>query len=215
MELFLVRHAQSQANAGLTRNLDSELTPLGRLQAEATARGLAGHGITRVFVSPLRRTLATVAPICRRIGLRAEVLPDICEYFSPNHPEYRTFPGLSAAEIAAGYPFAGIPADFPRDRPWWPQEFENPATAYARAERTRDLLLARYGKTDEKLLIVSHADPIGWLIEAFLRSGPVIGGPAWTDNCAIAELHIPRFQDPAIVVRQNDTRHLAEVYSEA
>ncbi|HEX2513472.1 MAG TPA: histidine phosphatase family protein, partial [Chloroflexota bacterium] len=57
MRLYLVRHAQSEANAGLPgATRDSRLTELGRRQAEAVAQCLARHRIGRVLASPYVRT---------------------------------------------------------------------------------------------------------------------------------------------------------------
>lgn len=65
MELILMRHAQSKHNLGLTKDLDSSITPLGESQAERTAIHLWNTQSTRdlslfTFISsPMHRTLQT------------------------------------------------------------------------------------------------------------------------------------------------------------
>lgn len=208
MEITLLRHGQSESNAGLTDGLDSPLTPLGQEQARQTARRLGELGLTRAYVSPLRRTLQTIAPTCEATGLRAEVYADICEYFSANYPGFKTFPGLTPDQIRQQFPFAFFGDTFPCSDSWWPQEFEDDLLLYARAARVRDALLALYARTEEHLLIVSHAETVGRLTEAFLRVPPAPGDPPWSDNCGITRFTIPEDPSaPGILLTQNDTAH--------
>lgn len=211
MEITLVRHGQSEANAGLTDGLDSDLTPLGRQQAQRTAERLRSAGLTNAYVSPLRRTLQTIEPICAATGLKAEVYADICEYFSAHWPGYKEFPGLSPAEITAQFPFSYFGTTFPCSIAWWPQELEDDALMYARAVRVRDALLGLYAETDAQLLIVSHAETVGRLTEAFLRVPPNLQNPPWSDNCAVTLLRVTDPIQPAQLLKQNDTSHLAEL----
>ncbi len=209
MEIYLIRHGQSQSNAGLTTHLDSDLTETGKEQAARTAAHLQGIGLSRAYVSPLRRTLQTMGAICGTADLRAELTPEICEYFSPHYPGFKTFPGLSPDEISTEFPFAFTGDTFPCEVRWWPQDFETDADIYARAVRVRDALLARYAATEEKLVLVSHSDTVGRLTEAFLRQQPVLGDPLWSDNCGITLLACdPDPQTPAQLVYRNDTAHL-------
>ena len=210
MELFLLRHGQSEFNVRRTEHLDSDLTDIGRRQAERTAVRLAGEALTRIYVSPLRRTLQTIAPTCRATGLAADVYADVCEYFSS--PHYHDFPGLPAAELLQQYPFARLTDDFPCEDAWWPQEIEDVSVIAARAVRVRDDLLRLGARSQERVLIVSHAETVGRLTEAFLRVPPIPERPFWPDNCALARLHCA--DDPAApaeLLYFNDTAHLGEL----
>lgn len=210
MELYLLRHGQSEYNVRRTEHLDSDLTDIGRQQAERTAERLAGEALTRVYVSPLRRALQTIAPTCGLTGLRAEVFADVCEYFSTE--QYRNFPGLSPSEIVAQYPFARLTDDFPCTDVWWPQEIEDLSVISARALRVREALLRLYANTPERVLVVSHAETVGRLTEAFLRLPPAPDCPYWPDNCALARLHCT--DDPAVpaeLLYFNDTAHLGDL----
>lgn len=216
MEITLVRHGQSEANAGLTDFLDSPLTALGEQQARLTALRLRETGLTKAYVSPLRRTLQTIAPLCEETGLQAEVYADICEYFNAAWPGYKTFPGLTPAQITQQFSFAFFGDTFPCSDAWWPSELEDDGLMYARAVRVRDALLGLHAQTDEHILIVSHAETVGRLTEAFMRLPPDSEGPPWSDNCGVTTLRAGRdLQAPATLLLQNDTSHLAAPTSHA
>jgi broad specificity phosphatase PhoE len=216
MEITLVRHGQSEANAGLTDFLDSPLTPLGVRQARRTAQRLRAERLTKAYVSPLRRALQTIAPTCEATGLAAEVYADVCEYFNAAWPGYKTFPGLTPAQIGEQFPFAFFGHTFPCSDTWWPQELENDSLMYARAVRVRDALLGLYARTDEHILVVSHAETVGRLTEAFLRVPPAPDDPPWSDNCGITRLRVgPDLQEPATLLLLNDTSHLTALDADA
>jgi len=215
MEVTLVRHGESESNAGLTDFLDSPLTPLGEQQADLTAERLRGDGLTRVYVSPLRRALQTIAPICAATGLGAEVYSEVCEYFSSD--PFLQFPGLSPEAIRAEFPFTFLSKTSPCEPVWWPQQLENDQMIYARAERVRDALLGLYGQTEERIVIVSHAETVGRLIEAFLHLPPRPADPPWSDNCGISRVRFSHDStQPGQLLIQNDTSHLESLrYDEA
>ena len=216
MEITLVRHGQSEANAGLTDFLDSPLTPLGEAQARLTAQRLRAAGLTQAYVSPLRRTLQTIAPLCDATGLRAEVYADLCEYFNAAWPGYKAFPGLTPDQIRELFPFTFFGDTFPCSDAWWPVELEDDTLMYARAVRVRDALLELYARTDAHILIVSHAETVGRLTEAFLRLPPDPDGPPWSDNCGVTYLQAaPDPQEAATLLLQNDLSHLASLGAHA
>lgn len=209
MEIFLVRHGQSQANAGLTAHLDSGLTEIGKEQAKRTAKRLAAEHLTEAFTSPLRRTLETISYICKANDLIAEVTPEACEYFSHHNPGYATFPGLSSEEITAQFPFAHLGAAFPCQKPWWPDELENVDRLYARALRLRDRVLAQRAGQSQSIVIVSHADTVARLIEVFQHLPLDLTGTPWPNNCGISRLTIPSdLSKPAKLLYANDIVHL-------
>lgn len=212
MEIYLVRHGQSEANAGLTDHLDSDLTEIGRQQAARTSERLRGAGLTRAYVSPLRRTLETISYICAASDLRAEVTAEACEYFSAHWPGYRTFRGLAPSDITTEFPFAFLGSTFPCEPEWWPQEPENDEIIYARAVRVRDAILRQFAGSDQRIVLVSHAETVGRLIEAFLQVPPNPEGPPWSNNCGISHLSCPADpHQPATAIAINDTSHLPEM----
>lgn len=77
--LFL-RHGQSAHNAHsgaepLPEQEGDRLTELGLRQARAAGAGLAGHGVTRLLSSPMRRARETAEAIGEALGLEPVELP--------------------------------------------------------------------------------------------------------------------------------------------
>lgn len=79
--IILVRHGK--AAAGWDADHDPGLDAAGAAQAEAMAASLASVGPLPLFVSPLRRTRETVAPLERLWGRTATVEPGVGEIPSP------------------------------------------------------------------------------------------------------------------------------------
>jgi len=69
---------------------DPPLTPMGRLQADATARVLVDERIDVVYSSPFLRCLETAAAVAKLRGLRIRVEPGLAELLNPrwftSHP---------------------------------------------------------------------------------------------------------------------------------
>ncbi len=72
---YLVRHAQSEFNEkGIFQGrLDSDLTPLGFVQARLVARFLSDKGVERLVSSPQRRAYKTALVIGDVLGIGVEV----------------------------------------------------------------------------------------------------------------------------------------------
>jgi probable phosphoglycerate mutase len=60
---------------------DPALAPAGQAQAELVAEGLAHEPITAIFVSTLRRTEETAAPLAEATGIRPIALEELREVF--------------------------------------------------------------------------------------------------------------------------------------
>jgi broad specificity phosphatase PhoE len=81
---LLLRHGQSAHNAHTGREAlaDAEgdrLTERGIEQARAAGPGLAAHGVTRLWTSPMRRAMETAGAIGTALGLEPEILPYVRE----------------------------------------------------------------------------------------------------------------------------------------
>jgi probable phosphoglycerate mutase len=82
---MLVRHGSSaryQADAPfplLGGQSDPPLAPQGSEQARLVAHHLGGEPIAAVFVTPLRRTAQTAAPLADRLGVAPIVVPELRE----------------------------------------------------------------------------------------------------------------------------------------
>lgn len=79
--LYLIRHGQSQANAGgvTLENPLVPLTELGELQARAVAPLLPATADT-IWSSPFKRALDTAAPYCTRMGRPPAMHDDLREF---------------------------------------------------------------------------------------------------------------------------------------
>lgn len=212
MLVTFLRHGQSEHNAGLTAFLDSSLTHLGEQQAAATALRLKSEDFnsdnTLAFVSPLTRTLQTLLPIAEKLHLHSEVFTEVCEYFSVRNDGYKTFVGLSPTQISERFAYVTLGSRFTCDEVWWPQKQEDYIDLYERSSRVRDHLIHDYFDSGKQLLIVSHADPIGRMIESFLHIEPNFDGPPWSANCGITKLLVSSIIKPAEVIVLNDISHL-------
>ncbi|MBX3706668.1 MAG: histidine phosphatase family protein [Pseudomonadales bacterium] len=86
-EILLVRHGESRAATPdqpfplVDGHGDPELHPNGREQAERIGARLRHQPISAVYVSNLRRTAETAAPLCAHLGLAPIVDPDLREVF--------------------------------------------------------------------------------------------------------------------------------------
>lgn len=87
VEVVVVRHGASEAALPGKRfplidgQGDPALSEVGRSQALSVARELADERFSGAFVSNLRRTQETAAPLAAKIGLEPTVLPDLREVF--------------------------------------------------------------------------------------------------------------------------------------
>jgi 2,3-bisphosphoglycerate-dependent phosphoglycerate mutase len=84
-DLLLIRHGASAAAVPgepfelLEGQADPPLAPEGEEQAAKLADWLAGEPLSALFVTPLRRTSQTAAPLAERLGLEPVVVPDLRE----------------------------------------------------------------------------------------------------------------------------------------
>ena len=159
MQLYLVRHAQSRANADVTcREVDCELTDLGSRQAELVAAELSRHEFTQVLASPYRRTVVTAREIAAASGSPLALLPLAHEHHIIAPAGWLP---PTRAELLWRYPDLPLVGEVP-ETTWhrWPETSEQVA---ARMQEVVALLRAHYAAAD-RVLLVSHASPIQQLI---------------------------------------------------
>ncbi len=201
MQLYLIRHAQSTNNAineSKGRTHDPPLTDLGKRQAELVARHLAsttppdervfaafsenGHskqefGITRLYCSPMLRTLQTAQPIGAALGLVPEVWVDIHEHggIFLEYADERGivgFPGLTRREIAEQFGHYVLP-EAVTDQGWWnpAHGMESEEASMERAVKVAAALREQAG-TQERIAIVTHGTFANHLIKAIFDQLP-------------------------------------------
>ncbi len=98
--LYLVRHGESLGNAKriFLGHTDWALSPLGRQQAEAFARGTADMRFDVFYSSDLMRAKETVTPAARQRGLSLHLRKDLREIYAGRWEE------MPFDEIAEKYP---------------------------------------------------------------------------------------------------------------
>ncbi len=75
LKLYLLRHGETvySRTGGYCGDLDPELTPDGQKMADAFALAHSAIAWDAVFVSPMKRTIATAKPLCDVINLKMQV----------------------------------------------------------------------------------------------------------------------------------------------
>lgn len=192
VELYIIRHAQSSNNA-LTdhqdRVSDPLLTELGRQQAEILADHLtngkrltpwerdthaqSGYGITRLYCSPMWRSLQTAQYIEQTLGLTPEVWIDIHEQGGIwlDHREAGGivgYPGKTRSEILTTFPSYVLPDGITK-RGWWHyQGQEDRLACDQRAARVAETI-HRWAVNDDRIALVSHGGFIDVLLKALFH----------------------------------------------
>ena len=75
LQVYFLRHGEtsSSLNGGFCGELDVALTEQGKEMAEAFAQAYAHIPWKAVFVSPMKRTMATATPLCKAVGLEMQI----------------------------------------------------------------------------------------------------------------------------------------------
>lgn len=159
MQVYLVRHAQSRANADMTcRDVDCELTELGGRQAELVAAELSRETFTQVLASPYRRTVVTAREIAAASGSPLALLPLAHEHHGIAPAGWLP---PTRAELLWRYIDLPLVGDVPETT--WHRLPETCEQVAARMQEAVALLRDRYSDAD-RVLLVSHASPIQQLI---------------------------------------------------
>lgn len=201
-ELFVVRHGESApARPGEPFPLvdghgDPELAPEGVAQAERVADRLAGERIDAVYVTTLRRTAQTAAPLAARLGLTPLVNGDLREVYLGEWEG-----GLFRQRVAQNHPIA---VQMRQEQRW--DVIPGAESAQALAERVRrgvEQIVAAH--PDQRVAVFTHGGVIGQLLAEATGCRPFafIGA----DNGSVSRLVV--VADWWIVRGYNDTGHLA------
>ena len=207
-ELLLVRHGESApARDGEPFPLvdghgDPELDPVGVGQAAGVADRLQHEAIAAIYVSTLRRTAQTAAPLAARLGIEPRVEPDLREVYLGEWEG-----GTFRKHVAEGHPAA---EQMFAEQRWDVIPGAEPGNAFAARVRGAITRIAAAHR-DETVVVVSHGGVIGQIIAGATGSR----GFAFTgsDNGAISHLVVT--DDRWIVRRYNDTAHLGLAFTTA
>jgi len=201
-ELLVVRHGESApARPGQRFALndghgDPELAPEGRWQAEQLGVRLAKEDIHAIYVTTLRRTHETAAPLAGRLGLEPIVERDLREVFLGEWEG-----GLYRQKAAEGDPaFRKVISEGE-----WGHIPGAESSDALRARTVTAIERIVEGHPDQRVVVVSHGGVIGCLLAHCTGGKPFAFGGA--DNASISHLVVA--DSNWILRRYNDTGHLA------
>jgi 2,3-bisphosphoglycerate-dependent phosphoglycerate mutase len=202
MELYIIRHGQSTNNVSMIydakdREADPPLTDLGQKQAAKVADYLTnatnvdqwvdrktedrenkqGFGLTRLYCSPMLRTLQTSLPIAKALSLHPEVWPDLHEHGglhldTGDERGILGFPGLGRSAMMEQFPGYVVPETI-TEAGWYDPSHgvEDIARAMGRAIRVASVLKAQ-ATSQERIGLVIHGTFADALIKALLNMLP-------------------------------------------
>ncbi len=202
--VLLVRHGESAAARPdesfdlVGGHGDPALHEAGRAQAERVGERLAGRHLDAVYVTTLRRTAETAAPLVARTGVPVSVEPDLREVFLGDWEG-----GRYRHRVRDGDPIALSVATEER----WDliPGAESGAALTARTVAALERIAGRH--LDSTVAVFTHGGVIGAVLAHATRSRPFafIGA----DNASVSEIVI--HADRWVLRCFNDTAHLADL----
>jgi probable phosphoglycerate mutase len=202
-DVLLVRHGESEpaveGRAFPTKDGhgDPALSALGRDQAERLAERLAGSDISALYVSSLRRTHETAAPLAARLEIEPRIEPDLREVHlgewegglyrqmaAESNPAF-----LEHVTTGSWNPIPGSEGDY----------------AFCRRVRQAILEISQRHR-GEQIVAVTHGGVIGALIADATGSGRAVASVV--DQTSITRLVV--VGDRLVLRSLNDTHHLGD-----
>jgi 2,3-bisphosphoglycerate-dependent phosphoglycerate mutase len=202
-ELLLIRHGESEA-AYMEQpfpladgHADPALAADGQAQAELLAERLAKMHIDALYVTTLRRTAQTAAPLARQLGLTPQVEPDLREVYLGDWEA-----GLFRKMVAENHPVA--------ERMWAEERWDvipgaEPAEAFA-ARVGGAIKRIAAAHPDQRVAAVVHGGVIGQALALATGSRPFAFLGA--DNGSISRLVV--MPQRWVLRGYNDTAHLEQ-----
>jgi len=199
MELYFIRHGQSQNNAnwgnkGYKENPDPALTKLGKEQACYVAEFLKnaqsitnpkvwniqnrlGFGLTHIYTSLMDRAVNTAAPTARALDIPFTAWEEIHEsggiFGRDGETKLKGLSGKPRAYFEQNFPKLGLPDQLNGDG-WWNRPFETEEECHVRAKKFLAELLARHGdrqgQPEHRIVIFSHGGFFVHLMFAILNT---------------------------------------------
>jgi probable phosphoglycerate mutase len=208
LDLLLVRHGASAAFVPgrdfplVDGQGDPELAPEGHEQAAQVAQRLAGEGIDAVYVTTLRRTAQTAAPLLARLGLEAQVEPDLREVMLGEWEG-----GMFRQKVADGDPIA---LRMVEEQRWGVIPGAEQDEAFSARVRDAIVRVAEV-HAGQRVVAFTHGGVIGQALHLAAGSRPFAFSNA--DNGSISQVVVAG--DRWIVRRFNDSAHLTPSFSVA
>lgn len=199
MQLYLIRHAQSQNNAlwAATKSEDGrvpdpEITEIGHQQGKALGEYIAageaepvhpqedphnrkGFHLTHLYCSLMTRAVQTASYIAKATDLPLVGLDNVHEWgglysFDVEQELYTAVSGPNRAYFAERFPHLGLP-DYLGEAGWYDKRpYEERTETAARAENFFVELLEKHGDSEDRVGIVSHGGFMHVLISYMMNS---------------------------------------------
>jgi 2,3-bisphosphoglycerate-dependent phosphoglycerate mutase len=187
MQLYFIRHAQSENNVLMDqtgssegRSIDPELSDLGCLQVKALADffgrirpdkqinksidplNIQSVHLTHLYTSLMVRAIATGNEISKTTGLPLLGWVDLHELGGIYQKKPETgvkegLPGHSKSYLENRFPALTMP-DSAVEQGWWNRPHESQLEGQLRAQRVYQKIVARHGGSDDRVGLISHAD---------------------------------------------------------
>jgi probable phosphoglycerate mutase len=201
-DVILVRHGESEPAvpgkpfAMVDGHGDPALAPDGRDQAEAVGARLADQGVEAIYVTNLRRTAETAAPLAARLGMAPVVEAGLREV---HLGEWEG--GLFRQRMAEGDP---VGQRMLAEERWDVIPGAEPQDAFAaRVRAAVHRIVAAH--PDQRVAVFSHGGVIGQLLSEAAGGGRPFAFVG-SDNGSIS--HLVATPERWVVRRFNDTSHL-------
>lgn len=199
MQLYFIRHGQSQNNANwgnqdYKESPDPALTEIGIEQACYGAGFLRdaqnisnhqawnvqnrfGYGLTHVYTSLMERAVHTAAPTARALGIPFLAWEEIHEsggiFSREGELKRKGLPGKSRAYFEQHFPELSLPTHLDGTG-WWNRPFETEEECHRRVEKFLADLIARHGdregQPEQRVAIFSHGGFFVHLMFAILNT---------------------------------------------
>ena len=202
LNLYLLRHGETtySQTGGFCGDLDPDLTDDGRLMAQAFADKYHSLNWNAVYVSPMKRTIATATPLCEAIGQEMQFREGLKEI------RYGKWEGQTAAFVKATYP-----DDYLR---WLAEPAWNPPTGGETAVQISSRASLVISEIEEKhregnVLVVSHKATIRIILCTLL--GIDLGRYRDRISTLAGSISVVRFDDHGpLLERLGDRAHFDE-----
>jgi probable phosphoglycerate mutase len=202
LTLYFLRHGQTESSRknAFSGSIDSELTPDGLEMAKAFAAAYISTPWKAVFSSPMKRTLATAAPLCAAIGMEPELRDGLKEI------NYGKWEGKTPEIISQEYH-----DDYLRwsaDPAWYgPTDGEMAITIAARALQVIEEIKSVYSSGN--ILVVAHKATIRIILCSLL--GIDVGRFRYRLGCPVGSVSIVEFGSHGPLLKAlADRTHLDE-----
>jgi 2,3-bisphosphoglycerate-dependent phosphoglycerate mutase len=199
--LLIIRHGESApAREGAPAALmnghsDPDLDPVGQAQARRVAARLGQAPIDAIYVTSLRRTAQTAAPLAAALGLTPAVEPDLREVYLGEWEGYKFRKHTSEQHPVSVEMFT--------QQRWDVIPGAEPTEAFQARVRAGISRIAKV-HPNQTVAVVVHGGVIGMIMS--IATGASNFAFVGADNASISEVVVDG--DRWIVRRYNDTTHL-------